>query len=238
MAHEPVTYPGARHGITCADRPADHDPARAEDAWQRVHRVLAEHLWPAGAPAPRGRGRTPTHTGAGLERWTAGSLGLSDGHSLLPPADLVEDRFDGDDAERVHGLVRAPGVEEADHVAEEAFAVPMDARVLGDAVADVGEPVAHPERKLSTGGDDDRRGVLGEAGGVAIGSATDVVGTVGRSCRWGGHPQGCRGAAHPVPQIRPVGRPQSRVLTARSTGSGWMSPPAEAIGWAPGGTGR
>ncbi|WP_181799551.1 dienelactone hydrolase family protein [Kitasatospora acidiphila] len=44
VAHELVTYPGARHGFACADRPADHDPASAEDAWQRVRRALAEHL--------------------------------------------------------------------------------------------------------------------------------------------------------------------------------------------------
>ncbi|MFJ9844853.1 DUF4240 domain-containing protein [Kitasatospora sp. NPDC101155] len=143
------------------------------------------------------------------------SIRLSGGRSLLPPAGLVEDRLDSDDAEGVHGLVRAVGVEEADQVAEEAFAVLLDVAVLGGSVADGGEPVSDPEQKFGAGGDDDRRGVLAEAGGVAIGSATDVVGTVGRSRRWGGHPQRHRGTAHPVSQIRPVGRPQSRVLTGQ-----------------------
>ncbi|MFE0462136.1 dienelactone hydrolase family protein [Kitasatospora sp. NPDC058965] len=44
VAHELVSYPGARHGFACADRPADYDAAAAEDAWQRVHRALAERL--------------------------------------------------------------------------------------------------------------------------------------------------------------------------------------------------
>ncbi|MGW2253855.1 dienelactone hydrolase family protein [Kitasatospora sp. NPDC001660] len=43
VAHELVTYPGARHGFV-ADRPADHDPDATADAWRRVHAALAERL--------------------------------------------------------------------------------------------------------------------------------------------------------------------------------------------------
>ncbi|MFE9424854.1 dienelactone hydrolase family protein [Kitasatospora sp. NPDC006697] len=44
VSHELVTYPDARHGFACTDRPADHHPAAAADAWQRVHRALGELL--------------------------------------------------------------------------------------------------------------------------------------------------------------------------------------------------
>ncbi|MFI6155493.1 dienelactone hydrolase family protein [Kitasatospora sp. NPDC051170] len=44
VAHELVTYPDARHGFACSDRPADHHPAAAADAWKRVHEALAAKL--------------------------------------------------------------------------------------------------------------------------------------------------------------------------------------------------
>jgi carboxymethylenebutenolidase len=44
VPHELVTYPGARHGFACADRPADYDPQAGADAWRRVYAALAEHL--------------------------------------------------------------------------------------------------------------------------------------------------------------------------------------------------
>ncbi|WP_218199788.1 dienelactone hydrolase family protein [Kitasatospora aureofaciens] len=43
VAHELVTYPGARHGFA-ADRPADHDADATADAWRRVHEALAQRL--------------------------------------------------------------------------------------------------------------------------------------------------------------------------------------------------
>ncbi|MFD8376961.1 dienelactone hydrolase family protein [Streptomyces sp. NPDC059688] len=44
VPHELVTYPGARHGFACADRPADHDPRAGADAWRKVYSALASHL--------------------------------------------------------------------------------------------------------------------------------------------------------------------------------------------------
>jgi len=44
VPHELVSYPGARHGFACADRPADYDPEAGADAWRRVHEALAAHL--------------------------------------------------------------------------------------------------------------------------------------------------------------------------------------------------
>lgn len=44
VPHELVTYPGARHGFACVDRPADYDPEAGADAWRRVHAALATHL--------------------------------------------------------------------------------------------------------------------------------------------------------------------------------------------------
>lgn len=43
VAHQLVTYPGARHGFA-SDRPADRDEDSAADAWRRVHRALADRL--------------------------------------------------------------------------------------------------------------------------------------------------------------------------------------------------
>ncbi|MDH6144352.1 hypothetical protein P3T35_006394 [Kitasatospora sp. GP30] len=90
------------------------------------------------------------------------SLGLSDGRSLLPPAGPVEDRFDGDDAERVHGLVRAPGAEEAHHIAEEAPAVLMDVGDLLPAVLHVAS--ARRPEPLREGGHHEGDGFLRRLG--------------------------------------------------------------------------
>jgi carboxymethylenebutenolidase len=43
VAHELVTYPGARHGFA-SDRPADRDENAAADAWRRVYEALAQRL--------------------------------------------------------------------------------------------------------------------------------------------------------------------------------------------------
>jgi carboxymethylenebutenolidase len=43
-SHEFITYPGARHGFACGDRPADYDAPSAGDALRRVHAALAERL--------------------------------------------------------------------------------------------------------------------------------------------------------------------------------------------------
>lgn len=44
VPHELVTYPGARHGFACADRPDDFDADATADAWSRVYRALEQHL--------------------------------------------------------------------------------------------------------------------------------------------------------------------------------------------------
>ncbi|WP_432026444.1 dienelactone hydrolase family protein [Streptomyces sp. 1222.5] len=44
VPHELVTYPGARHGFACADRPADYDQRAGADAWRKVYSALAAHL--------------------------------------------------------------------------------------------------------------------------------------------------------------------------------------------------
>jgi carboxymethylenebutenolidase len=44
VPHELFSYPEARHGFACSDRPADYDEAAATDAWLRVHEALAAHL--------------------------------------------------------------------------------------------------------------------------------------------------------------------------------------------------
>ncbi|GAA1218496.1 dienelactone hydrolase family protein [Kitasatospora nipponensis] len=44
VPHRLVSYPGARHGFACVDRPADYDPKAGADAWQQVYAALAEHL--------------------------------------------------------------------------------------------------------------------------------------------------------------------------------------------------
>ncbi|GGW13531.1 carboxymethylenebutenolidase [Streptomyces capoamus] len=44
VPHELVTYPGARHGFACADRPDDHDPQASADAWRKVYAALESHL--------------------------------------------------------------------------------------------------------------------------------------------------------------------------------------------------
>ncbi len=44
VPHELVTYPGARHGFACVDRPADYDPKAGADAWRKVYAALAERL--------------------------------------------------------------------------------------------------------------------------------------------------------------------------------------------------
>ncbi|GAA2834066.1 dienelactone hydrolase family protein [Kitasatospora sp. CM 4170] len=44
VPHELVSYPGARHGFACSDRPADYDPEAGADAWRRVYAALAAHL--------------------------------------------------------------------------------------------------------------------------------------------------------------------------------------------------
>lgn len=44
VPHELISYPGARHGFACADRPADYEPEAGDDAWRRVREALAAHL--------------------------------------------------------------------------------------------------------------------------------------------------------------------------------------------------
>ncbi|MEW5354080.1 hypothetical protein E0E62_16745 [Streptomyces sp. 16-176A] len=44
VPHELVTYPGARHGFACSDRPADYDPQAGADAWRKAYAALATHL--------------------------------------------------------------------------------------------------------------------------------------------------------------------------------------------------
>jgi carboxymethylenebutenolidase len=43
VAHELVSYPGARHGFA-SDRTADRDEDSAADAWRRIHQALADRL--------------------------------------------------------------------------------------------------------------------------------------------------------------------------------------------------
>ncbi|WP_050790879.1 dienelactone hydrolase family protein [Streptomyces sp. e14] len=44
VPHELVTYPGARHGFACSDRPADYDPQAGADAWRKAYAALATYL--------------------------------------------------------------------------------------------------------------------------------------------------------------------------------------------------
>jgi carboxymethylenebutenolidase len=44
VPHELITYPGARHGFACVDRPADYEPDAGDDAWRRVREALAARL--------------------------------------------------------------------------------------------------------------------------------------------------------------------------------------------------
>lgn len=44
VPHELLTYPGARHGFACVDRPADYEPEAGADAWRRVYAALESHL--------------------------------------------------------------------------------------------------------------------------------------------------------------------------------------------------